>query len=45
MKFSKFYYYVSSLLNPIFKKGRTRTEKRIQSTMYSRKLKVLKLMN
>ena len=44
MKFSKFYY-VSLLLNAIFKKERIRTERRRQPTMYSRKLKVLKLMN
>ena len=44
-KFSKFCF-VSSLLSPsLKKKERTRTEKRKQSTMYRRKLKLLKLMN
>ena len=39
MKFSKFYY-VTSLLDPVFKKERTKTERRKQPTMYSGKLKV-----
>ena len=42
MKLSRIYY-VSSLLNSIFKKERRRTERRKQPTMYSKKIKSIEI--